>query len=114
MIDERINGILGLAFRAKQLVPGAQLTLELIRDGKAALVIVDETASPNTKKKVKDACQFYHVPMYQLPQNILGQSLGRTGMATAGIKPGGFAQQASALLSDRKVIYQIKTAEDKG
>lgn len=114
MTADPLAGILGLAFRAGQLVPGAQLALELIRSKKAALAILDEGASPNTAKKMLDACRHYGVTAAKLPKGFLGQAAGRTGMAAAALKPGGFARQASNLLQDKNLFIETKTAEDKG
>ncbi len=97
MAPEGLAGMLGLAFRARQLVPGAQESLKLIRDCKAGLVLLDPEASANTRKKIADACNHYHVQVILLDAGILGQACGRNGMAAAAIKTGQLCGQIRKL-----------------
>ena len=53
-----MKGYLGLAVRAGQAALGSSLALRDIRDGRAAVALIDEGASENTRKKLSDACAF--------------------------------------------------------
>ncbi len=103
---EKLKGILGLAFKAQQLVPGAEMSLKLIKEGKAGLALLEPGASENTRKKVRDACNHYQVQVILLDAGQLGMACGRPGMAAAAVKPGNFAQM---ILKTTKQIL-----EDKG
>ncbi|NLX82439.1 MAG: hypothetical protein GXZ04_01270 [Clostridiales bacterium] len=96
-MSDKIRGLLGLAFRAGYLVPGLEMALKLIREGNAALAIVDQTASANTQKKVRDACNHYQVRVMLVDAGILGLACGRPGMAAGAIKEGGFAEELRKL-----------------
>ena len=99
MQSEALKGMLGLAFRARQLVPGAENALQLIREGKAGLALLDPVASTNTRKKVLDACNYYQVQVMLMGAGLLGLACGRDGMAAAAVKKGPFAQQILRLTS---------------
>lgn len=91
-MSKELLGILGLAFRAGQLVPGAEMSLKLIREKGAALALLEPEASENTQKKVRDACNHYQVKVILLGAGMLGLACGRPGMAAAAVKPGNFAR----------------------
>ncbi|MGI6725172.1 MAG: L7Ae/L30e/S12e/Gadd45 family ribosomal protein [Christensenellales bacterium] len=113
-----VSGLIGLAFRAGQLVPGAQMALTLIRDGKAALVLLDETASANTLKKVQNACNHHRVQVMLLGGGVLGRACGRPGMAAGAVKPCGLADRLLAINQEmigRQAAAKKETImEDKG
>ncbi|MBM3262048.1 MAG: ribosomal L7Ae/L30e/S12e/Gadd45 family protein [candidate division Zixibacteria bacterium] len=50
VISDSILGLIGLAFRARQVRAGASATRALIRSGKARLVVVAKDSSENTKR----------------------------------------------------------------
>ena len=93
MAAEGLKGLLGLAFRARQLAPGAEETLKLVREGRAGLVLLDPQASANTSKKISNACNHYRVQVILLNGGILGEACGRPGMAAAAIKNGSLCEQ---------------------
>ena len=51
-----VSGLLGLACRAGQIALGADIALQEIRAGKAALALLDAGASEGPRKKLLDAC----------------------------------------------------------
>ena len=101
-MSEKVSGLLGLAFKAGHLVPGLEMELKLIREGKAALAVLDQNAGANTQKKVKDACNHYQVQVMLLDAGILGLACGRPGMAAGAIRPGGFAEALRKLATHPK------------
>ena len=49
-----------------------------VKTGRAALVIVAGDASENTKKKFRDMCEFYEVPIYfYKDKDTLGHAMGK-------------------------------------
>ena len=61
--------------------------------GRAALVIVAEDSSDNTKKKFQDMCEFYKVPIYFYgDKDTLGHAMGKEFRASLAILDEGFAK----------------------
>ena len=85
-------GTLGLAMRAGKLVSGEFMTEHAIREGRARLVILAADASEGTKKKFRDSCAYYEVPMLiSADKETLGQSVGKRERASLAITDEGFA-----------------------
>ena len=57
--------MLGVAMRAGQLSLGESGVLKTVSSGTALFMILDAGASDNTKKKFRDSCAFYKVPLYE-------------------------------------------------
>ncbi|MEF9864270.1 MAG: ribosomal L7Ae/L30e/S12e/Gadd45 family protein [Christensenellaceae bacterium] len=95
MINDRFFNFLGLGARAGKLVYGAQGCDKAIKTGKAKLVILDGSASENTKKDFIDACAYYKVQIMILEQNdVLGKCLGKPNNKIIGIVCPKFAKSA--------------------
>lgn len=56
--------LVSLATKAGKTASGEFCTEKEVKTGMAELVIVAEDASDNTKKKFKNMCNFYEVPIY--------------------------------------------------
>ena len=56
--QDRVLSLIGLATKAGKCASGEFMTENETKSGKAALVIVAEDASDNTKKKFRDMCKF--------------------------------------------------------
>lgn len=91
MDEKRLRGTLGLAFRAGQLAPGADKALDLLREDKAACVLLDSAAAGNTRKRFSDGCAHRGVRLLELPEGLLGQAIGRPGIRAAALTAGGIA-----------------------
>lgn len=91
MNDRQLLGLLGLACRAGQLVPGAEKTLAALREDKAALVLLDAAAARNTRKKLSDGCAHRGVRLLEVPEGLLGQAIGQPGVYAAAAYPGGLS-----------------------
>ncbi len=64
MAWNKAYGMIGMAMKAGKVVSGEFATEKAVKAGKAALVIVSETASENTKKKFRNMCDYYRVPLH--------------------------------------------------
>ena len=85
--------MLGIAMRAGQLSLGESGVLKAISSGAALFMILDAGASDNTKKKFRDSCAFYQVPLYETTPDRLGSAIGKPGrMSAAGRQAAGFGQ----------------------
>ena len=91
-MNQKALNMLGLCVRAGRLASGEQAVLTAIRRGTARLVIVDDSASANTKKMFSDSCAYYEVTRISAPADTLGAAIGRPGRKTAAVTDEGFAQ----------------------
>ena len=79
------------------------MTETAVKSGKAALVIVGEDASGNTKKNFQNMCEFYHVPIFLFgTKETLGHSMGKETRASLAITDSGFAKSISIYLEELK------------
>ena len=79
--------------KAGKVVSGEFSTEKAVKEGKAALVIVAEDASDNTKKLFNDKCDFYQVPVYVYgDKEIIGHAIGKELRASLAIVDAGFAK----------------------
>ena len=79
--------------RAGKLSAGETAAENAVKSGKASLVIVSEDASDNTKKKFKNMCNFYEVPIYFYgDKDTLGHAMGKEFRAMVAVTDAGFAK----------------------
>lgn len=97
MADKAIPGLLGLATRAGQLLTGADRAAEMARRGEAKLILVDEAASDNTRKRLSDSMQAHQVPCLILQEDLLGRAIGKPGIMAAAMTTGGITQRVLQL-----------------
>lgn len=93
MIQNKVLSLVGLATKAGKTVSGEFMTEKEVKSGRAALVIVADDASDNTKKKFRDMCEFYKVPIYfYVDKDTLGHAMGKEFRASLAILDDGFAK----------------------
>ncbi len=109
MNEKALRGALGLAFRAGQLIPGAEKTLMAIRDGRAGLILVDEGASDNTRKKLSDGCAHRNIPWHQTLRAFWVRPLEDQGAGAAAILTGGISDKIQHIM----VSEGDKTPDEK-
>ncbi len=85
--------LIGLATKAGKTVSGEFSTEKEVKSKRAALVIVADDASDNTKKKFKNMCDYYHVPIcFYKDKDTLGHAMGKQFRASLAILDEGFAK----------------------
>ncbi len=93
MASEEVLRLLGLAYRAGSVVSGEFKTEDAVKSGQAALVIIAEDVSENTRKKFRNMCEFHQVPIREYAdKDLLGHSLGKEFRASVAITDEGFAK----------------------
>jgi ribosomal protein L7Ae-like RNA K-turn-binding protein len=93
-MNDRLLNMLGLAMRAGGVVTGDEACMARVRSGKALLTLVAQDAGPNTKKKYRDKCRSYNVPLIEVGSKAeLGRALGKIERAVAVIVNKGFAER---------------------
>ena len=82
--------------KAGNIASGEFLTETAIRDGRAKLVIVAEDASENTKKKFRNSCHYYRIPIAVFGEKeVLGHAVGKEFRASLAVLDQGFASSIS-------------------
>lgn len=77
--EDKARGLLGLCARAGQIAFGEDGCLGAIRTGKCGLLILDQGASANARKRYTDACRYYRVPLATAAAGLVEQSTGKRG-----------------------------------
>ena len=93
MILNKALSMISLATKAGKTVSGEFCTEKEVKTGRAALVIVARDASENTKKKFRNMCDYYHVPIYFYEdKDTLGHAMGKEFRASLAVLDAGFAK----------------------
>ena len=93
MGQSKALSLIGLATKAGRTVSGEFSTEKEVKSGRASLVIVADDASDNTKKKFKNMCDYYHVPIcFYKDKDTLGHAMGKQFRASLAILDEGFAK----------------------
>ena len=95
MNGQRLKGMLGLALRARKAVLGTDASRILIRSGKCGVLLLDEAAGVNTRKKAEDLCRQTGTPIRTVPEHLIGDATGRSNIVM-GVQDGSFAEQILA------------------
>ena len=96
MNRQRISGAIGLAIRAGKCAQGTEGCEKAVRAGKAKLVLLDPSAADNTKKSVRNLCEYYHCPWLMLPEEgMLEDITGGANRKVLSVNDNGFAQMIS-------------------
>ena len=102
--NKKVSSLLGLATKAGKTASGEFMTEKIVKCGKADLVMIAENASDNTKKKFKNMCEFYEVPIcFFSEKEDLGHAMGKELRASLAVLDEGFAKAI------KKQLAQITT-----
>lgn len=92
MKPDKVLSLLGLSARAGKIASGEFAAETAVKSGKAALVIVAEDASDNTRKLFHDKCSFYEVPVFDYgTKETLGHAIGKELRASVAVLDAGLA-----------------------
>lgn len=93
MKQNKALSLVSLATKAGKTVSGEFATEKAVKDFTAELVLVAGDASDNTKKKFKNVCDFYEVPIYFYgDKDTLGHAMGKEFRASLAVTDEGFAK----------------------
>lgn len=102
--ENKLLSLLGLAQKAGYVSSGEFLTEKAIKEKKAALVLVAEDASDNTKKMFQNMCDYYKVPIYFFGDKTkLGHAIGKEFRASLAVKEAGMARSIEKQLITKDV-----------
>lgn len=92
IMQNRVYSLIGLSMKAGKIESGEFMAEKSVKEKKAALVIVAEDASDNTKKLFRNKCAFYQVPCCVYgTKEMLGKSIGREIRAVVAVMDKGLA-----------------------
>ena len=101
MSQNRVLSLIGLATKAGKITSGEFSTEKSVKTGNADLVIVSEEASENTKKKFRNMCDFYHVPIYFYgTKDELGKAMGKEFRASLAVQDAGLSKAIEKVLHE--------------
>lgn len=102
---KKVYSMLGLATRAGRIKSGEFSTEQAVKCGDCFLCIVADDASDNTKKRFRDMCAFYEVPIIFLgTRDDIGHAIGKEHRASVAVCDEGFAGSIRKLTSDSLVL----------
>jgi ribosomal protein L7Ae-like RNA K-turn-binding protein len=98
---EKILNLLGLMRRANAITVGEDKTAEIVRAGKAKLLLLSADASDNAVRKAENLANGRNVQLLRLPfdRAELGGALGIGGCSVAAVTDLGFASAWMKLLA---------------
>jgi ribosomal protein L7Ae-like RNA K-turn-binding protein len=89
---KKIFNLFGIATKSRNVVSGEFSTEKAVKEHKAALVIVADDASDNTKKMFTNMCTYYKVPIYFFGEKTeLGHAMGKEFRASLAVLDKGLA-----------------------
>ena len=104
MKNNKVLSLIGLATKAGKTVSGEFSTEKSVKTGKGFLALVADDASENTKKKFRNMCDYYKVPIYFYEdKDTLGHAMGKEFRASLAILDEGFAKE---------IMKQMKTEDN--
>ncbi|MBM7644387.1 ribosomal protein L7Ae-like RNA K-turn-binding protein [Scopulibacillus daqui] len=99
MANQKWASFLGLANRARKVVSGEETVLRVVRQNKAAVVILSADASERTRKTITDKCRYYNVPLRTVEdRRQLGQAIGQPARVIVAVTDKGFGDKLIALI----------------
>ena len=109
---KKIFNLLGIATKSRNLASGEFSTEKAVKEKKAALVIVAEDASDNTKKMFTNMCTYYNVPIYFFgDKDDLGHAMGKEFRASLAVFDKGLA---NAIEKQLKMMQDINGGSKYG
>lgn len=98
MKRDSVLSLVGIAKKAGKVASGEFQTEQAVKSGKAGLVIVSEEASENTKKKFRNMCDFYRIPVFFYEgKEQLGAAIGCEFRASLAVTDEGLSRSIKRL-----------------
>lgn len=90
---DNVLRMVGLATKAGKVVSGEFMTESAVKSKEAYLVIIAQDVSDNTRKKFRNMCEYYQVPIVEYSKKEeLGHSIGKEFRASLAVTDKGLAQ----------------------
>lgn len=100
--EKKVYNLIGIATKSRNVASGEFSTEKAVKEHKAALVVVADDASDNTKKMFTNMCTYYNVPIYFFGEkNDLGHAIGKEFRASLAVLDNGLADAIEKQLKTR-------------
>ncbi|MDF2943758.1 MAG: hypothetical protein K0S01_2616 [Herbinix sp.] len=110
--EKKVFNLLGIATKSRKLISGEFSTEKAVKEKKAAMVIVADDASDNTKKMFTNMCTYYNVPIYFFgDKDDLGHAMGKEFRASLAVFDKGLAD---AIEKQLKMMQDINGGSKYG
>jgi ribosomal protein L7Ae-like RNA K-turn-binding protein len=105
-MTNRIYSFIGLAAKARALVSGDDTCEMTIKKGKAKLVIIAGDASPNTKKKFEEMCEYRHIDKRIYGEKeFIGKYIGKDVRSVIAVTERNFAGRLKELIDENNIEF---------
>ena len=102
MAETKLFNSLGLCRCAGRCQSGEFAVERAVKAGKASLVLLEETASENTRERLSSLCAARNIPLKLVPE--VGRAIGREGHVVMAVTDTGFANMIrDAVASETEV-----------
>ena len=82
-MESKLTNAVGLSMKAGKLKSGDFTVEQVVRSGQAKLVLLDESASGNTREKYQAMCEHHGVELLEIGE--LGRWIGKPGRMIAAV-----------------------------
>ncbi len=97
--EEKIYSMLGLAYKGRNLVAGAEICKKAVIEGRANLVLLSTDCSDNTRKLFNDKCSYRGIPVATFgSRELLGKAVGKSERAVVAVLDEGFSMEITKLI----------------
>ena len=97
MMSSEVYGLLGLAARSRKISSG-DIAMSDLRSNSAKLMILADDIGNNSKKKLLNKCEYYHIPFVYMDADVMNHAIGTSNRKFIAILDEGFAQKLHACL----------------
>lgn len=87
--EEKLKNALGFAMKAGKVASGEFSADRALKRNDAKLIVLDNEASDNTKKRWRDACESRGVPIIMIRE--MGDAIGKDARMVAAVTDKGFS-----------------------
>lgn len=100
-MTEKLIGMLHLSKKAGKLIFGSEPSANAVRGGRAHVVIMAEDASERTKKLMRNKCNSFSVPLFEIgTAQYLGEKFGKCDISVLSVSDENFAKAILKILGN--------------
>lgn len=102
---QKLYGLMGIATKAGKIAAGTEACCEGVEKKNVKLVLIATDAAERTKKMLKEKCEQFLVPIYEIATiEQLSSAIGKPNKAVIGIKEKGFAEAIIKIINGGAAI----------
>ena len=110
-MESKLTNAVGLSMKAGKLKSGDFTVEQVVRSGQAKLVLLDESASGNTREKYQAMCEHHGVELLEIGE--LGRWIGKPGRMIAAVTDENFKNMIKRATMEKKaIVCEIRGGND--